>query len=150
MAKDVTLQIMKMTPGHDLSYDSIKDAARLKKGDIIQVILSTDVATWNVDHYELNDVINSPRTVFVHVTDVPITALNKAFGLTKSQVDFPVDPEVHRIILRRKWQVDIQAIPQDVRDQILADGEGTFTWTQAKSYIKNKPEARNIVDGDLL
>ena len=141
-------------PTHDLSYDPVKEAARLKNGDILEGYRARTIAALDgAGDYRLNEVISSPRTGFVHVTGVPILAVRKIKRLAESHQQITgtrAGGDLNIVtLLKRKWGVDVASIPLVVRQQFIADKEITFTWTQVKNFIRNKPENRIVTDADI-
>ena len=146
---DICFQIIINPTTHDLSYDTIKDAARQKAGDVIDVLLATDVGTWDGSDFIPNDVVGSPRCGFVFVVGVP----NRAIKAIKEKffIDYrdPIVVENPDILLRRRFGIRVSSIPLAVRQQMVADKYITFTWAQVKNFLRDKVFDRNITDSDL-
>lgn len=141
---DITLQIMAKPATHDLSYDPAKEARRYIKGDVISV-------------YKRSDCPEPPapntRMVFIHITDVPIIAIQKAKALMGEDFTLIPGPEVGSwdkdVNRRRKWNVADVDLPVPALNKLKNDREFTVTWTKAKPYLKNKVTELYATDGDL-
>ena len=135
---DITLQIMAYPPIHDLSYNLAKEARRYQRGDIVAVYLRTNVV--EPPHV-------GSRMVFVHITSVPITAIQKAEKLINAHYD---SVNINLLLKRRRFNIDPQSLPLAIRNQLIANREITVTWTQAKPYLLDMVTGLIITDGDLV
>jgi len=134
---DITLQIMAYPPTHDLSYDPAKEARRYKRGDIVAVYLRSEI---------VEQPTAGGRMVFVHITDVPIIAIQKAEKLMNPHYDLI---NINMLLKKRRFNIDPQSLPVAVRNQLIANREITVTWTQAKPYLKDMVTSLPVTDGDL-
>ncbi len=150
----ITLQIMINAPTHALATPE-KTAMRHRNGDVLGVHKTSDFATLADGEWKWNDVISSPRSVFVHVTDVPTNLAKKIWRLARG---IKVASESLRV---RRYRIPPSVVPTAFRDKLLADKEATITFTQAKTFIRKKVisnaldpsldnEDTQLVDGDLL
>ena len=60
----------------------------------------------------------------------------------KGRTMYLLTGQVLRTFRFKRWKVKYSAIPKAARDKLLADGQGTFTWTKVKPYIRK----RNVPD----
>lgn len=160
MPKNITLQVLK-TPKTNLLTGKA-EAMRPVQGDIINAWLSTVVATKIGNDYILNGgALSHPRWVYVHITDVPNTQAAKAYRLKENEVltflnpDSPVPFSEEEHLPRRlfKYRVEKNDIPAAKRQKLLANGEITVTWAQAKPYIKKKIvtlEMNPVMDTEVI
>ena len=152
----ITLQIMVNAPTHDLSHDPPMASMRYRNGDILTVYRTKDFATLTGETWNWNDVISSPRSVFVHITGVPLNLAIKAGTRLTDSIAAAGDT-----FRRRKFRIPPSVVPIAFRNKLLADKEATITYTQVKAHIRKKSivdvldasqdnEDTALVDGDLL
>lgn len=141
---NVTLQVIIDAPNHPLS--GMKGASRLRRGDIIGVHLSNDVATRNGPDYNM-DSIGSPRTGFVHMKDAPPAAKLKERFLEQLDGDEEYrddglggGPRLvgYETVRRHKWKLKISDLPTGQRNALLNDKEFTVQWTNIRPRIRRK------------
>lgn len=149
---DVTLEIMLEPPTHDLSYAPEKEAARLRRGDILEIIRSTDFATKDGDgDYRVTEGIGNPRFGYIHITDVPNARARKMRDLLTQPTpetrerELP-DPEtglpvVHIIsdsYRMKRWRIPRSVIPAALKATLLAEREITVSWNAFRDRIRRK------------
>jgi len=132
MALDITLQIMAFPSTHTLPLE--EEAVRYKRGDIVGVYLSSKVP---------EPPSLTSRSVFIRITDVPSTAIEKAKKLIREDIDANV------LIRRRQYNIDPQSLPSGIKQKLLTDREVTVTWIQAKPYLIDMKTGLSITDGDI-
>ena len=152
----ITVQIMVNAPTHDLSYDPPKAARRHRNGDILGVYKTSDFATLTGNTWNWNDVISSPRSVFVHIRDLP-TGLG---ARAKQRLEGMISA-IDDILRIRRFRLPPSALPVPVQNALRDDREVTMSWAQFKSVCRKKiitvaldpdqdDETTELVDGDLL
>ena len=152
----ITVQIMVNAPTHDLSYDPPKAARRHRNGDILGVYKTSDFATLTGNTWNWNDVISSPRSVFVHIRDLP-TGLG---ALAKQRLEGRIVAADDTLRIR-KYRLPPGVLPVPVQNTLRDDREVTMSWTQFKSVCRKKvitvildpeqdDESTSIIDSDLL
>lgn len=129
----ITLQIMVNVGTHDLSYDLMKAAIRHRNGDILAVYPTSDLADLVGGDYKFRDVISSPRSVFVHVRDVPQGLEDKAIRRLIER--HQPAAEVFRL---RLFRIPPSVVPAATLATLLAEKELTVDWLQAKQFIRQK------------
>lgn len=96
--------------------------------------------------YKLGDVVQvfEDGTPFVNPPAPPfyiveITGLSKALAekYTQPQVDL-TDPENPIMVRRRKYGIVVADLPAAVKDALLTNRYVKRTWTQVRTYIRNK------------
>ena len=143
-------------PTHDLSYDPPKAARRHRNGDILGVYKTSDFATLTGNTWNWNDVISSPRSVFVHIRDLP-TGLG---ARAKQRLEGMISA-IDDILRIRRFRLPPSALPVPVQNALRDDREVTMSWAQFKSVCRKKiitvaldpdqdDETTELVDGDLL
>lgn len=128
---------MAYPPTHDLSYNLVKEAKRYKRGDIVAVYLRSKI----VEPPHIGS-----RMVFIHITNVPVIAIQKAEKLMMSYND-SVNTET--ILKRRRFNINPQSLPLAVRNALITNREITVTWTQAKPYLLDIATGLVVTDGDI-
>ena len=141
---DIALQIIINPATHDLSYAPAKNARRQTLGDVIDVILATDIAAWDGDVYLPSEPVSSPRTGFVFVVNVP-DGLIKALKNKFSAAHFSVET----LLLRHRYNVSTSDMPAATLDQLSADKFITVPWLNVKGFFKDKTNGKFITDADL-
>ena len=168
---DITLQVMLRPATHDLSYDPAKEARRLRRGDILRVHTTTDIAVLVNDKYQM-DLAPDLNWGYVHIRDVPDAraarmkdVLTRMSGETKSRES--IHPATGETVIdqlmdnhrKRKWRVKITMMGQGARDKLLNEGQITVNWVAFRDKIRRKvPIGRltpntdtdtPVLDGDL-
>lgn len=133
---DITLQIMAYPPTHILPPE--KEARRYKRGDIVAVYLRSECP---------EPPALGGRMVFIHILDVPITAIQKAKRL---MIAIYSNDTIPVLLNRRRFNIDPQSIPIAMRNALVANREITVTWTQAKPYLFDMVTGLNVTNGDLV
>lgn len=159
----ITLQIMVNAPTHEIRHrnfdgaiDPEQTAARYRNGDIIAVHNTANSATFIAGAWRWNDVISAPRSVFVHISNLPNNLAPKARRRLTGSMRAGSD-----LLRRKQYRLPPSALPVPVQDALRDDREVTMTWAQAKTVIRKKiinvvldpsqdDETTSIVDGDLL
>jgi len=154
----ITLQVMVNAPTHviDTSFVANKAAMRRRNGDILAVHNTQNFATLNGNDWNWNEPISSPRSVFIHIRDIPANLV----PLARQRLTGKVKAASERIRIRQ-YRIPPGIMPQPVIDALQADREVTMDWTQAKTIIKKKSvtvvldpdqddESTSVVDADLL
>lgn len=152
----MTVQIMVNAPTHDLSYDPAKAAMRHRNGDIIGVYNTAQNAVLLGNTWHWNGVISSPRSVFIHIRNLPANLGAKAERRLMGRIK-PAT-EVFRL---SKYRLPPSILPPPMQAALIADREITMSWAQFKFLCRKKSitvlldpsqddESTSIVDGDLL
>lgn len=152
----LTVQIMVNVPTHDLSYDPAKAAKRHRNGDVIAVYDTAQNAVLIGQNWHWNGVISSPRSVFVHIRDLPDNLVAKAADRLAGAIK-PAS-EVFRL---SQYRLPPSALSVPVQDALRDNREITMSWAQFKSVCRKKvitamldpnqdEESTSIVEGDLL
>jgi hypothetical protein len=155
MVTVVTLQIMTNTQTHSLDT-SEKESMRHKDGDIIGVHITKNLATKVGSDWKWNTNITSPRSMFMHVTNVPLNVAKKI----KERLTAPICPASETFRMS-KFIMPPRFIPTALLNKMLSDKEATITYTDMKSLVRKKSivalldpsqddETAQLVDGDLL
>lgn len=130
---DITLQVMAKPPAHDLSYNAGKAARRILKGDVVHVYKRSQCP---------EPPSPSSRMVFVHITDVPVTAIDKARALMTGQTQTEPGEVVGEwnvvTLKRRRWNIADADLPAAARVALRDNREVTVTWDKTKAYLKDK------------
>lgn len=135
-ALDVTLQVMAHPSNHTVPAE--QEDRRYRRGDIVRVYPRLN---------QTSPISNKTRSVYIHITGVPSTAIQKAKRLMQVQRSGSTVNDV--IVRRRQFRIDPQTLPQVVRDTLLADGEIEVTWVQAKPYLIDMVTGLAVEDGDV-
>ena len=137
MAVDITLIVIGKAP----TFVSAHAEAQYQKGDIFDAVRTDSLGA-------ASPAFNR-KFVWIHITGVPTTAIQKARFLAKWNLD-PAFSEDDAIMLgRRRWRVMLDDMPAGVKATLLAERQITVTWEKAKPFIKDHVEDRLISDGDL-
>lgn len=166
MPKDITLTVLIKVGTSPLQAKA--EHQRYKVGDIIQARLSNTIATKVGSDYILGGggALLSPNMVYVHVTDVPNDKAAKAQRLQDPEIALTAagqpggeDPGDYTVRRLHRYRLSKSSIPLAARQKLLADGEITVTWAQAKGHIRKKKVIDDmdskmdtesvLVDGDL-
>lgn len=147
---DVTLEIMLEPASHDLSYNLEKAARRYRRGDILAVHRSADIATLNGNEYNITEGIGTRVFGYIHIRDVPSArarlmrdVLIRDTEETKT-VDYD-DPLLGNVIVTksdvwrlRRWRIPASVIPAAARAKLLIDRELTVSWATFRDKIRRK------------
>lgn len=161
---DISLQVIVIAANHDLSTNPQKEAARYRRGDIVNVYLTADVGSPSLIR----------RFGFIHITGIPdgpdpearFAKIEALLGdgvvdrVLVPDTDLPEMVEEATLVRTRAWRVPPSIIPVAKRNQLLTDRETTVTWTQAKPYVRKKmvtiktdasadDETTELMDGDI-
>ena len=136
MAIDVTLQVMAFPSTHTLPPH--KEPGRYKRGDIVNVYPKLQ---------QTSPISHNIRSVFIHITGVPSSAIARAKKLMKSETDETNEDEP--LIRRRQFNIDPQSLPAGIKAQLLANREVTVKWAQAKPFLINMKTGTQVQDGDI-
>lgn len=128
---DITLQVMVNVPTHGLN--PMKAAMRYRNGDILAVYRTNTIADMVDGKWKMRRVITAPRSVFVHITNVPQILAQKAVRRLIER-----HQPAGETFRRRHYRIPPSVVPQAIKDTLQADKEVTVSWTQAKQVIRRK------------
>lgn len=152
--RTVTLQIIESPADHTLS-DPAKAGRRYKRGDILDAMLTPPNATKTGNDWHWDQPLNSPRTVLVHMRDVPDDRWHNMRNVFSAEMT--AGEELTR---RRKWRFLIPNLATPKRNELLTNREVTLAWTAARDHIRRKvvttqtdpdgdDESNAVLDADL-
>jgi hypothetical protein len=137
-----SLVVMVAPATHDLSYNVQKEAGRYRRGDIVDIVLTSKTQAPNVNG----------RLGYIHITGVPnriSLARAKEVLLSLVTIDDPdyvnsgldidIGQDVRQLITRtRQWRIPVSLIPLAKRQAMLNNREFTVNWATVKPYIRKK------------
>lgn len=129
---NITLQVVIEAAGFT-HPDPEHNAAMERPGDIIAV-------------YDSSTIKEPPnpntRLGFVHITNAPNVALEKAKRLMGRVVEFSGGGMVIR--RKRKWRIPPSVLPTAVKQALKTNREVTVDWSQVKPFIRRKVIVNNL------
>lgn len=139
---DITLQVM-INPSVDSGTELL--------GDIVASIDTSSVATMANGKYTMTRVIGSPRTGFVHLTDVPVASADDLKRLTLPYFIEPLPLSDAPPILEHKRRYGFLAasILSETEQEMLTEKQVTRPWNVAVGYIWDKVEDRVLTEADF-
>lgn len=138
MPYDITIQVI-VAPATHVIADLDKNARRYSIGDPVDVRLSSGWATRTGNVVSCNFDPTIGKFGYIHIIDIPdVIPFEKIKNVLLSPLENIafVPP---RLVRRRKYRVPLEkyaAAP--VVQAFMVAHQGTFTFTQAKTYIKKK------------
>lgn len=112
-----------------------KDKACYKQGDV--VIVQEDGFTWG--NKELKPPAEGGKFVVVQITGVTVAQLNtwcqNNWGILAEHAELGERDEITR---RRSIRIDVDLLPNNVRNILNRDGFYANTWANIRSYFRNK------------
>lgn len=117
--------------------DPVKDARGCyKRGDVVGV--APDGWAWGA--LELKAPATGGQFVVLKITDVTrqqvINWVRNNWGTQIDGIDFDVDGETP--LRRRRVRIDVDLVPNNVRNAMNNTGQYSTTWTAIRQYIRNK------------
>lgn len=134
---DITLIVISKST----KFDVTKVAGQWQRGDIFD-----GVSTSTLGRAAPNPKRNF---VWIHITGVPITAIQKAKFLTKHYWDPLLNEWEAPMLSRRRWRGLLDDLPVGIKDKLRDEGQVTVTWEQAKPFIWDHVDGRTVTDGDM-
>lgn len=148
--RTVTLQILRFAPASN-GMPADQDAARLRRGDIVDVVLTPPNATRDGNDWHWDGGVRSKNLGFVHMRDVPEARWQNmrvrfTEGLTRNNLGSAEDPDdkvdspdgTLYLAREKRWRFQIPQMANAKRDQLLNDGETTYAWDAARLLIVRK------------
>jgi hypothetical protein len=121
--------------------DPTKDARGCyKQGDVVRVVENGH--EWGA--LELRPPAAGGKFVVIKITDVTrqqvINWVRNHWGCEVEGVDWVTEPtpDPSGINARRRVRIDVDLVPNNVRNQLNQNGVYTTTWTAIRQYVRNK------------
>jgi hypothetical protein len=160
MTFPVTLQIMAVPQDRDYG-DPLKNAMRLKKGDLIAAYDTLQQADWDEveGEYRIKGGISATSPFYyIHMLECPYPHTQVNGKIVRALTEFKVD-DADTMIRRAAFRVQYETLPQSLKDKMVAEKELTGQFLAIKSFVgkKNAPVTLDtsqdveqpMVDGDL-
>lgn len=117
--------------------DPLKDARGCyKRGDVVGVAPNG----WNWGAKELHPPADGGKFVVLKITDVTrqqvINWVRNNWGTEIDGIDFDADGETP--LRRRRVRIDVDLVPNNVRNAMNNTGQYTTTWAAIRQYFRNK------------